>query len=94
MTDPAYAESYPQYMQLDHEQDCADEAQASGWQVVPAAPITPEMVETFLRRANEDAAAALASDRYFLTTARGRLAAERVDAAARAQLDDTKETTR
>lgn len=92
MTDPAYARDYPQYMQLDHEADEADEARTNGWGfVAPVLPPNPEMVRTFLRRAKEDAAADAASDRYYLTTARGRLAAERVDAAARAQLDATKE---
>ena len=92
MTDPAYAETYPQYMMLDAEQEREDEAQANGWHFAPPLPPNPEMVETFLRHANEDAAADAASDRYYLTTARGRLAAERVDAAARAQLERTKET--
>lgn len=93
MTDPTSAETYPAYMMLDAEQEHADEAQANGWCFAPVLPPGPEMVETFLRRANEDAAAVLASDRYHLTTARGRLAAERVDAAQRAQLEHTKETT-
>lgn len=91
MIDPTYARDYPQYMQLDHEADEADEAQANGYHFAPVLPPNPEMARTFLRRANEDAAADAASDRYYLTTARGRLAAERVDAAARAQLKRTKE---
>lgn len=49
------------------------------------------MREVYARREREKAVAVLASDRYYLRTARGRLAAERVDAAARAQLDATKE---
>lgn len=80
-------------MMLDAEQEREDEVRASGYHFASPLPPNPEMVETFLRRANEDAAAALASDRYYLTTARGRLAAEHVDAVARAQLDATRETT-
>lgn len=93
MTDPAYARDYPQYMKLDHEAECEDEARDAGYHFVPPLPPNPEMVETFLRRANEDAAATAASDRYYLRTGKGRAAAERVDAAARAQLDATRETT-
>lgn len=95
MTDPAHARDYPQYIQLDAEQDREDELQANGWCFArwTVLPPNPEMVEAFLRRANEDAAAVLASNGYYLTTARGRLAAEAVDAAARAQLDASKETT-
>lgn len=93
MTDPTRAETYPQYMQLDHEAEREDEARANGYHFLPVLPPNPEMVETFLRRANEDATAVLASDRYYLLTGKGRVAAERVDAAARAQLDATKETT-
>lgn len=94
MTDPAYARDYPQYMQLDAEQEREDEAQANGCRFAPPLPPNPVMIEAFLRRANEDAAAALASNGYYLTTARGRLAAEHADAAAHAQLDATKEITR
>lgn len=90
MTDPAYARDYPQYMQLDHD---ADEARVNGYHFAPVLPPSPEMVETFVRRANERGAAALASDRYYLLTGKGRVAAERVDAATRAQLDATKERT-
>lgn len=93
MTDPASAETYCQYMMLDAEQERADEARAGGWHFAPPLPPSPEMVETFLRRASEDAASVLASDRYYLMTGKGRVAAERVDAAARAQLERTKETT-
>lgn len=75
----------------DYEQESADEVQANGWCFVPILPPSPEMVEAFLRRANERGAADLASSRYYLTTGKGRVAAERVDAAARAQLDATKE---
>ena len=51
------------------------------------------MGEAHACRAAEDAASVVASIRYYTLTARGRLAAERVDAAARAQLERTKETT-
>lgn len=90
--DPAFAETYPAYMQLDHEAECEDEAREAGYHFVPPLPPSPEMVETFLRRANEDAAAVLASGHYYLLTGKGRVAAERVDAVARAQLERTKET--
>lgn len=93
MTDPASAETYPQYMELDAEQEREDEAREAGYHFAAVLPPSPEMIEAFLRRANEDAATVLASDRYYLTTARGRLAAERVDAAARAQIDATRENT-
>ena len=92
MTNPAYAETYPRYMQLDYEAECEDEARTNGYHFAPVLPPSPEMALTFLRRANEDAAAVLASNRYYSLTARGRLAAERVDAATRAQLERTKET--
>lgn len=94
MSDPASAETYPQYMTLDDEAEREDETVASGYHFAPILPPSPEMVEAFLRRANERAAVVLASDRYYLTTGKGRVAAERVDAAARAQLDATKELTR
>ena len=93
MTDPAYAETYPQYCMLDAEQEREDEARERGWHFAPPLPPNPEMALTFLRRANEDAAAVLASNRRYLLTGKGRVAAERVDAAARAQLDATKEST-
>lgn len=89
--DPAFAETYPAYMQLDHEAECEDEAREAGYHFVPPLPPSPEMVETFLRRANEDAAAVLASDRRYLLTGRGRMEAEKVNAAQRAQLDATRE---
>lgn len=93
MTDPTCARDYPQYMQLDHEADEADEAQANGCRFPPILPPSPEMIEAFLRRANERAAADLASRRYYLLTGKGRVSAERVDAAGRAQLERTKENT-
>lgn len=80
-------------MMLDYEAEREDEAQANGWCFAPVLPPNPEMALTFLRRANEDAAAVLASNRYYLLTGKGRVAAERVDAATRAQLDATQETT-
>jgi len=92
MTDPASAETYPAYMQLDHEAECEDEAREAGWHFAPILPPSPEMVEAFLRRANERGTADLASSRYYLLTGNGRVAAECVDAAARAQLDASKES--
>ena len=50
------------------------------------------MREVYARRGHEKAAAGAGSARYYSLTARGRMAAERVDAAARAQLERTKET--
>jgi hypothetical protein len=90
--DPAYAETYPEFQRLDAE---TEEALAAlGFRAHP--PLTDEQLialrAAHVRREAEDAAACAASDRYYLTTARGRLAAEGVDAAARAQLDVTKET--
>jgi len=81
-------------MMLDAEQEREDEMQANGWR--PPCKLTTEhcriLTEARLRRAREDAATCVASDRYYTLTARGRLAAERVDAAACAQLERTKET--
>lgn len=88
MTEPR---NYPDLMTADAETEAEDEAQAGGYHFVPILPPNPEMIETFLRRANEDAAAALASDCRYLLTGKGRIEAERVDAAARAQLDETRE---
>jgi len=93
MNDPAYARNYPDLIQLDHEAEREDDTVASGYHFAPILPPSPEMVEAFLRRANERAAADLASSRRYLLTGKGRTESERVDAAARTQLDATKETT-
>lgn len=93
MTDPASAETYPQYMMLDGEQEREDEAWASGYRFAPILPPNPEMVEAFLRRANENAETCQTSHHYYLLTGKGRVAAERLDAAARAQIERTKEPT-
>ena len=47
--------------------------------------------EVYARRAREKVATAAASARYYLLTARGRLAAEKVDEMMRTQIDATRE---
>jgi len=79
-------------MMADGEQECEDEARALGWRFPPLLPPSPKMVEAFQRLARAAAGAGVSSDHYYLLTGKGRVAAERIDAAARAQLERTKET--
>jgi hypothetical protein len=97
---PEDAETYPRYCMLDHERDAEEALAALGFR--PHVPLTDDeltkkqlavLAAAYARRAAEDAAVAAASRRYSLTTALGRLAAERVADAQRAQLDATKEIT-
>jgi hypothetical protein len=75
---PEDAESYPEHMMLDHEREIEE---ARGWRL--PGKLTDEqlriLAEARTRRAREDAAAGAASERYYLTTACGRLAAERLE---------------
>lgn len=82
-------------MMADDEQDRADTLAANEYR--HPLPLTDDDLAVLRaahqRRAAEDAAAGTASGRYYGMTARGRLAAERVADAQRAQLDASKETT-
>lgn len=85
-------QTYPEFMMQDAERESEEDRTALGY-LTPIQPTEEQralMRATFASRAIEKALAC--SGRYYTHTARGRLAAERVDAAARAQLDATKET--
>jgi hypothetical protein len=89
MRDP---QTYPEYMMQDAEREAEEERLARG--ALPPIQPTDEqralMRATFAARAIEKALAGQC--RYYTTTAKGRLAAEKVDAMQRAQLDATRES--
>jgi len=85
--------NYPDFMELDDEREREDEQRALGYP--PPARLTDAqrvvLREAYTRRTREYAATQAESHRCYLLTGKGRVAAERVDAAARAQLEKTKE---
>ena len=91
MTEPR---NYPDAMMADAERERGAALRANAYHL-PIQPTDEQramMRAVYARRVTEIAAANVASARYYTLTARGRLAAERVDAAERAQLARTKET--
>ena len=93
MINPAHARDEPQYMDLDGQREYEERLAALGWSL-PIQPTDEQrafMREVYARRAREKVATAAASARYYLLTARGRLAAEKVDEMMRTQIDATRE---
>jgi len=91
MTEPR---NYPDAMMANDERERGAALRANAYHL-PIQPTDEQramMRAVYARREAEKAAASAASAHYYSLTARGRLAAERVDAAACAQLERTKET--
>ena len=91
--DPAYARDEPQYMDLDGQREYEKRLAALGWSL-PIQPTDEQrafMREVYVRGVREKVATAAGPARYYLLTARGRLAAEKTDEMMCTQIDATRE---